>query len=260
MTPEPSEAKSLVNELLQFEIDKTHESLFEAGKSLGTAFVTYLSLVALTALLVYGRVEDNVELPLLSIKVSKDLAAAVTLLLSQIFQIWLISLMNLRSYLGFRLNDQLRQRFDRGSLELWHLQYPSPFDSVQFLLNAIPGKGGDFVSWLLMAAYSFIVAFVPIGLSYIIARNANFPASLKYPWLITNTLLNFSVMVGITRAAFQLRFAETRVRTRARLYSEIDETKRDVEETKRQAEELLRQTEENQKKIQELVGQLKADT
>ena len=135
-----------MNELLQFEIDKTHESLFETGKSLGTAFVTYLLLVAVTALLMYGRVEENVELPLLSVKVGKDLAAAVTVVLCQIVQIWLISLMNLRSSLTDRLNFQLRDRFDRGSLESWYLQYPSPFQSVLFLMTAIPGKFGDFMS------------------------------------------------------------------------------------------------------------------
>jgi hypothetical protein len=247
MTPKPPEEQAVLNELLRFEIDKTHQSLFETGKSLSTAFVTYLSLVALTVLLVYGKVEDNVQLPLLSIKVSKDLAGAVTLLLSQIVQVWLISLMNLRSFLGFLLNDQLKQRFDRGSLDLWYLQYPSPFDSVQFLINAIPGKGGDFVSWLLVTAYSFMVGFVPIGLSYVIARTADFPASLKYPWLITNTVLNLSVMAGMTRAAFQLRFEQTTVRTRTRLYSEIDERKREVEE-------MLRKTEDNYKRIQELLA------
>jgi hypothetical protein len=62
--PKPPEGEPVSNELLQFEIDKTHESLFETGKSPGTAFVTYLLLAAVTALLVYGRVEENVELPL----------------------------------------------------------------------------------------------------------------------------------------------------------------------------------------------------
>jgi len=95
--PKPAEGGSELKELLKFEIDKTHESLFETGKSLGTAFLTYLSLVALTALLVYGKVEDTVEVPFLFVKVSKELAAAITVLLCQIVQIWLISLMNWQS-------------------------------------------------------------------------------------------------------------------------------------------------------------------
>lgn len=32
--PKPPKAEPALNELLQFEIDKTHESLFETGKSL----------------------------------------------------------------------------------------------------------------------------------------------------------------------------------------------------------------------------------
>ena len=243
---EPPEAEAVLNELLQFEIEKTHETLFETGKSMGTAFVTYLSLVALTALLVYGRVEDSVELPLLSVKVNKDLAAAVTVLLCQIVQIWVISLMNLSLSLIDLLNYQLRQRFDRGSLESWHLQYPSPFHSVQFLINAIPGKFGDFMGWLLSATYSFIVAFFPIGLSYVIAGRANFPASLKYPWFITNTILNFSVMFGMTVAVVQLYRAETRVRTRTRLYSELDKT---VKEVAAQAQEVQEQWQEVQEQF-----------
>jgi hypothetical protein len=82
------------NEWLTFELEKTHQTLFQAGKALGKAFLTYLSLISLTALLVYGRnIEDSVSVPLLGLKVNKDLAAAITLLLCQVVQIWVISLL-----------------------------------------------------------------------------------------------------------------------------------------------------------------------
>jgi hypothetical protein len=59
------------NELLNFEIDKAQQSLFEAGKSLGTAFLTYLLLLSLTALLIYGEsIENNGPIPLLTLKLN----------------------------------------------------------------------------------------------------------------------------------------------------------------------------------------------
>lgn len=251
VTERPTTAEAVSKQLLQFEIEKTHKSLFETGKSLGTAFLTYLSLVALTALLVYGRVEDTVEVPLLSVKVNKDLAAAITILLCQVVQIWVISLMVLRSSLTDLLSDQLKERFDRGSLESWYLQYPSPFHSIQFLINGLPDKPSAFISWLLSLAYSLIVAFLPIFLSYVIVRNAQFPASLKYPWLVTNTILNFSVMIGISRASLRIYYAEKRVQTRTRLFSELtrlDERTKEVNEQLRRGQELREEIQKLQEK------------
>jgi len=140
------------------------------------------------------------------------------------------------------LNDKLKERFDRASLESWYLQYPSPFDSVRFLIKALPGKPGTFVAWSLALAYSFIVAFLPIGLSYAIVRTANFPVSLKYPWLITNTMLNFCVMVGITGALVQRHRAERRIQSRTRSLSELtrklQELAAELQEHKRTATQI----------------------
>ncbi|HVS80912.1 MAG TPA: hypothetical protein VHE60_04195 [Pyrinomonadaceae bacterium] len=196
----------LRNELLKFEIDKTHQALFEAGKLLGTSFLTYLSLLCLTVLLVYGKnVEDSVSVPLLALKVSRGLAAAVTLLLCYVVQIWLISLLVLTTSLSDLLCSQLIDRYQRSTFESWYMQYPSPFQSVQFLINILPGKQSTLVLWVTYIAYSVISAFLPFYLSYIIGKTPNFPAALKTPWAVTITILNSSVIIAMFGALTYMR-------------------------------------------------------
>jgi hypothetical protein len=88
-----SDADAREKELQKFEIDKTHQALFEGGKSLGTSFLTYLSLLSLTTLLVFGNNvggSEGVAVPLLGLKVSRELAAAISLLLCYVVAIWLL--------------------------------------------------------------------------------------------------------------------------------------------------------------------------
>jgi len=207
------------NELLKFEIDKTHQSLFETGKLLGTALLTYLSLLCLTVLLVYGKnVEDSVSVPLLGLKVGKVLAAAVTLLLCYVVHIWLISLLALRASLSELLLSQLSDRYDRGTFESWYMQYPSPFQSVQFLIEILPGAQSTLVSWTVYLAYAAISGFLPFYLSIVIAKTPNFPGGLKTVWAVTITILNTLVIVAMFGALTEMwkarRLADERQRTK----------------------------------------------
>lgn len=256
----PSDNASLKNELLDFEIDKTHQTLFAAGKLLGTAFLTYLSLLCLTALLVYGRgMEDSVSVPLLALKVSKDLAAAITVLLCQVVQIWVISLLVLTASLNSRLASKIRERYNSRPADSWHMQYPSLFESVHFLILSLPGKQSTVVSWLVYYLYSAVVAFLPYYLSTRVGQTSTFPAALKYPWVVTNTILNASVMIAIVGAAIYLRKSSQEIdrsEQQRAVNSRLSEMRKvvaqmdaQVEEATRKVEERIRETEELQKKL-----------
>jgi hypothetical protein len=241
----PPDTGAMANELLRFEIDKTQQSLFEAGKALGTAFLTYLSLLSLTALLIYGKsVEDNVSVPLLTLKLNKDLAAAITLLLCQVVQIWVISLLLMTSSLTDLLCSKLKERYERVTREAWYLQYPSPFHSIQFLIDSLPGKQSTLYGWLIYTTYSIVVAFVPYYLSTVIGRRPNFPPALKTPWILTNTMLNFSVMTAMVGTAIYIWRSgrEVVVRPRTKMLSELQE----LNDKATQLEELLREVQSKQ--------------
>jgi hypothetical protein len=190
-----------LNDLIKFEIDKTHQALFEAGKSLGTSFLTYLSVLCLTALLVFGTtVEEGVSVPLLGLKVTRDLAAALSLLLCYVVAIWMISLQVLTASLTTRLSTLLEIRYKRSTLDSWYLQYPSPLHSIRYLIDSIPGKYSNVIGWIIYFGYSGVSAFLPLYLSFRIGRSPNFPVSWKATWMYTTTFLNFSVMIATSVA------------------------------------------------------------
>jgi len=80
------------NSFLDFELGKTHQTLFEAGKTYGSAFLTYIFLITVTAVLVFAKgVDGKVSVPLLGLQLEKDWAAGATLILSNISLLWLFS-------------------------------------------------------------------------------------------------------------------------------------------------------------------------
>jgi len=219
---ESSDTAGNSDELLTFEVEKTHQTLFQAGKALGKAFLTYFSLLSLTALLVYGRsIEDGVSVPLLGLKVNKDLAAAVTLLLCQLVQIWVISLLVQNTSLTNLFSSQLRERYKRVSDDSWYMQYPSPFHSFQFLLKNTPHKQRPLLTWTVLLGYIAIVMFVPYQLAIAIANGPNFPVALKDRWLTLNTILN--VLVGFAIFTTALYFRKS---SQDRAAAELEEGKR----------------------------------
>ena len=204
------------DELLTFEVEKTHQTLFQAGKALGKAFLTYFSLLSLTALIVYGRsIEEGVSVPLLGLKVNKDLAAAVTLMLCQLVQIWVISLLVQNTSLTKLFSSQLRERYKRVSDECWYMQYPSPFHSFQFLLKNTPDKQRPLLTWTVVLGYMAIVMFFPYQLARAIANGPNFPVALKDRWLTINTILNFLVGFAIVTTSLYFRRSSEELATAA---------------------------------------------
>jgi len=221
---ESSDTAGNSDELLTFEVEKTHQTLFQAGKALGKAFLTYFSLLSLTALLVYGRsIEDGVSVPLLGLKVNKDLAAAVTLLLCQLVQIWVISLLVQNTSLTNLFSSQLRERYKRVSDDSWYMQYPSPFHSFQFLLKNTPHKQRPLLTWTVLIGYIAIVAFVPYQLARAIANGPNFPVTLKDRWLVVNTILNSLVGFAIVTTALYFRRS-----SEERASAELKERRREI--------------------------------
>ena len=132
--------EQLEKEFLDFEITSTHATFFEAGKVVGTALLTYLLLVCLSLLLVFGNVKPNQEggssgirVPFLELTVDKPYAAWITLLLGDMSLYWFFSALANELLLGVKLYDLLDKRYKTDWYTNLHLRYPSVF-SATFLI------------------------------------------------------------------------------------------------------------------------------
>lgn len=141
------------NSLLDFELGKTHQTIFEAGKTFGSAFLTYALLLSITALLTFSKgIEGRVSVPLIQLQLDKDWAAGTTLILSNLALFWFFSAFTYLQMLEYKLWTLLNKRYSvldnityrrhlmtsTGVPSLWHLFYPSPYMSLTVPLGIVP--------------------------------------------------------------------------------------------------------------------------
>jgi len=115
------------NEALDFELDRTHKTLFEAGKLKGNAFSTYLVLLATTSLLVFGHGNtDQVKVPFIELTLNKDSASAVLLALSCVALYW-YNITHVKQWLlRSKMLSLYHERYGKDLTVNWHVGYPTP--------------------------------------------------------------------------------------------------------------------------------------
>lgn len=175
------------NDLLDFMLDKTHQTYYETGRALSHAFLTYLILVSIEILLVFGMgADENVSIPLLQVTLKRQYAAIVMLVLSCLALYWLCSLRILYFQVGYRLFDLMHERYGYPSGNLWFIQYPLPMWAVSPLVKA-SGISGLSVPRSLRILSNTLLTILAV---------LNFVLPFVFIWKIGNSL-NFSVLKNI---------------------------------------------------------------
>lgn len=114
------------NDWLDFEIDKIHKSLYEAGKHSGQTLFTYLALAGLTALLMYGKAaKDEVAVPLIQLSVDKRSAALIIHMLAIAAIFWFQYLVAYENALMTKMSQLIESRHKIRFFEEWQFMYPS---------------------------------------------------------------------------------------------------------------------------------------
>jgi hypothetical protein len=155
------------NEALDFELDKTYKTLFEAGKLKSSAFSTYLLLLATTSLLVFGRGNENqVKVPFIELTLNKDSASAVLLALSCIALYW-YNITHIKQWLlRVKLSSLYRVRYGKDLDTNWHIGYPTPlWIPTTSAVTPLP------LSWQITGAFN-LITFTKILISILLITPA----------------------------------------------------------------------------------------
>jgi hypothetical protein len=154
---------------LDFEIDKTQESFYEAGSVLGRSFLVYLSLISTSALLVYGNGFNNeVKVPFVELTVNKIYAAIIALVLGSAALYWFFLTLVLNRLLAAKLGALIHERYGVRKTARWNFAYPSAYHAF-FAVNrhsaSIPAK-------ILMNGFNLLLSFswvIPVILAWSIS-------------------------------------------------------------------------------------------
>jgi hypothetical protein len=157
-------------DLLDFEIDKTHDNISEAGKSLNSALLAYFLLIGFTLLLIFSPKPagpaEYPEVPFLGFKVSQPLAAALSLLLSFFVLYWLYSTLAMHALLIWKLAGLVEERYKQKAPVFWHLGYPSSFYSSFNSLAAFKSKVTGALIRLIGAVFFLVNHIIAFALTW----------------------------------------------------------------------------------------------
>ena len=122
---------------LDFQIEKLHGALVESNKTETIAFLTYATLMLLTAILIFGTtsgVADKVAIPFINLTVNKYFAAFVALFLSAAALYWFTATNLATLMFTMKLNELLGQRYSKVIKSIPRLLH---FPSIVGLTGAI---------------------------------------------------------------------------------------------------------------------------
>jgi hypothetical protein len=127
---EPLSRKDAV---LDFQIEKTYQTLLDVSRSTGKTVVTYLALIVLALCLAFGEsmgIEDKVKVPIIDLTVDKRYAAAGSLILSYLTLLRASLLIAGNNFLDVKFRRLLHERYGGLCDVVWHMKPPSFFDLV----------------------------------------------------------------------------------------------------------------------------------
>lgn len=169
------------NDYLDFMLGKICETYFETGKTISNAFLTYLTLLSVEILLVFGMEGDErVAVPLLQVTLKRSVAAIVVLVLSCLALYWFLSLRSIYSYhLRNKFYELLRERYGQPIEPLWnHIQYPTPLWVIAPLIKTTKNRD-----------YSTSCSSTLLSLIFVVALGiCNFVLPFVFAWRIGNIL------------------------------------------------------------------------
>ena len=204
------------NFFLDFELGKTHQTLFEVGKTYGSAFLTYIFLITFTAVLVFAKgVDGKVSVPLLGLQLEKDWAAGATLILSNISLLWLFSTYTYSQMLEYKFGGLLNKRYsieDNSTYRihlmlsgnkplLWHYLYPSLPLTVASALLILPNFLRQFSILILAILILAGIYGLPVYLAWLINASTFFWVTIAtlVPVLISQLISTIFLPMNIKK-------------------------------------------------------------
>jgi hypothetical protein len=190
------EDQKRLNELhLDFVIDKTYKTYFEAGNNLGKAFLSYLLLMCLAGMLVFGQgVSDSVKIPFLDLTVNKSYAALIVLVISCGSLYWFMSTLMLHQMLGQKLAWMLHERYGTFTISLWKIAYPSTYSAF------IHANSADlsFITGAILIGFTILFPLVssilPVVIAWFIGKSFQLPLTFRVTLCIAILLLEIPSM------------------------------------------------------------------
>ncbi|MCH8043608.1 MAG: hypothetical protein IID44_07800 [Planctomycetes bacterium] len=146
----------------RFRIDKTHASLFEAGKNRARASLTWVMFTIISTLLAFSEINATlVEVPVIGLKIDRWLTAELCVLILCAAYLRHIALTAHHQLLEFQLDALLTGDQELERPTTWYLCYPSFFKYIQISENlshtmSIPLNAFRLAFWI----FTFIVPVV----------------------------------------------------------------------------------------------------
>jgi hypothetical protein len=177
----PNNKGGLAKEYLDFLLEKTYKTYIEAGSNVGKAFLTYLLLISLATLLVFGwgDMENQVKVPFLELSLNKLYAATIILVLSCGALYWFLSTGVLLKMLGFKIRWLIKERYGINKANNWNIDYPSPY---RVFINMNAAHVGIITGLSFMSFFLFLIissSLLPLILAWFIGTSFGFPVKLK---------------------------------------------------------------------------------
>jgi hypothetical protein len=168
------------NEVVDFEIGKAHESLYDAGRIASGAFISYCLLLFFTLLLVFGKgVENEVGIPFLQLKLNKNYASIFTLVLTCGMQFHFATALLYEHLLGGKLRKLFKQRYGE-SLPNWFVRYPSTFLTLSSLLASFSESNlYAFFAFFILGVALLIGSVLPLIIAWLIGGALGYSVPYK---------------------------------------------------------------------------------
>lgn len=166
--------------LLAFHIEKASQGMYEAGKAKGTAYVSYLLLQFLVAVLIFGSADDDkATVPFLQLSVDKYNAAALIMIISFGTLYWWQTTALHDVLLKHKLLWLLAKRHKACLGGDWHLEYPQIFLSTGLLIHSQTERGHHLVARIQTLFSLMIIFLLPFFYTWMLASRLSLSIAIK---------------------------------------------------------------------------------
>lgn len=195
-----------VGEIVKFQIDKTYQALFEAGKHRGEAYLSHLLMLFLLTVLVFATGPKNeVTVPFVQLTVDKYQAAILVIIISfgTLYRLQVSALHE--SLLLAKIHTLIHNRADVCLSQEWYLRCPTVFSSTTLLIHSQPEWGHNLLARIFAFSHLLTVFVAPFFFTWKIADRLQFGIPARIGLCI--------VALALLVPAYIALFAEIKIRS-----------------------------------------------
>jgi hypothetical protein len=200
--------KETAIKFLDFEIDKTQQTFFESGKVLGSALLTYLLLLCLTLILLFGNVittstnkdSNQIKIPFLDLTVNKPYASWMLLTLCDFGLYWFVCALANEMLMARKLYSLLNERYKTGWYTILHLRYPSIFSIAIVVTQFFSKNSANWINYALYILSLGLTAIVHLALNVIVNYRLVIETGWQTNWSVIFPLVSLFSLILATVA------------------------------------------------------------